>query len=83
METIQHKLQQCDPGVVWLDKDNRILSMNDLAMETFRVQPGELIGEEILQLHPGPSREKVRQLSLIHISEPTRLKTRSRIPSSA
>jgi hypothetical protein len=62
METIQHKLQQCDPGVVWLDKDNRILSMNDLAMETFRVQPGELIGEEILQLHPGPSREKVRQL---------------------
>ncbi len=24
METIQHKLQQFDPGVVWLDKDNRI-----------------------------------------------------------
>ncbi|MBT8429544.1 MAG: LytTR family transcriptional regulator DNA-binding domain-containing protein [Gammaproteobacteria bacterium] len=62
METIQHKLQQFDPGVVWLDKDNRIMSMNDLAMETFRVRPGELIGEEILRLHPEPSREKVRQL---------------------
>jgi hypothetical protein len=62
METIQHKLQQFDPGVVWLDKDNRIISMNGLAMETFRVRPGELIGEEILQLHPEPSREKVRQL---------------------
>ena len=62
VETIQHKLQQFDPGMVWLDKDNRILAMNGVAMETFGTRPGELIGEEILQVHPESSREKVRWL---------------------
>lgn len=62
METIQHKLQQFDPGMVWLDGDNRILAMNSFAMETFGAKPGELIGEEILQLHPESSRDKVKWL---------------------
>ena len=62
METIQHKLQQFDPGMVWLDKDNRILAMNGVAMETLGARPGELIGEEVLQVHPESSREKVRWL---------------------
>ncbi len=62
METIQHKLQQFDPGMVWLDKDNRILAMNGIAMQTLNARPGELIGEEILSIHPERSREKVKWL---------------------
>ncbi len=62
METIQHKLQQFDPGMVWLDKDNRIMAMNAVANETFGARPGELIGEEVLQIHPESSRDKVRWL---------------------
>lgn len=62
VETIQHKLQQFNPGMVWLDKNNRILAMDGVAMETFGARPGELIGEEVLQLHPESSREKVRWL---------------------
>lgn len=62
METIQHKLQQFDPGMVWLDKDNRILAMNGIALETLNARPGELIGEEILSIHPEASREKVKWL---------------------
>jgi PAS domain S-box-containing protein len=62
METIQHKLQQFDPGMVWLDKDNRILAMNGVANETFGARPGELIGEDVLQVHPESSRDKVRWL---------------------
>lgn len=62
METIQHKLQQFDPGMVWLDKDNRILAMNGVAMETLGARPGDLVGEEVLQIHPEASREKVRWL---------------------
>ena len=73
METIQHKLQQFDPGMVWLDKDNRILAMNGLAMETFGAQPGELIGEEILQLHPGvQSREGPVAAGAVILSRPNR-----------
>ena len=62
METIQHKLQQFDPGIVWLDRDNRILAMNGVAMQTLGARPGELVGEEVLQIHPESSREKVRWL---------------------
>lgn len=62
METIQHKLQQFDPGMVWLDKDNHILAMNGVATETLGARPGELIGEEILQIHPEASRQKVKWL---------------------
>ncbi len=62
METIQHKLQEFDPGMVWLDRDNRILAMNGVAMQTFGAGPGELIGEDVLQVHPESSREKVRWL---------------------
>ena len=62
METIQHKLQQFDPGMVWLDKDNHILAMNGIAMETLSARPGDLIGEEILSIHPEKSREKVKWL---------------------
>lgn len=62
METIQHKLQQCEPGMVWLDTDNHIMAMNGVAMDVLKVRPGELIGKEILSIHPKKSRDKVRWL---------------------
>lgn len=62
METIQHKLQQFDPGMVWLDQHNHILAMNGIAMDVLNARPGELIGEEILSIHPERSRDKVRWL---------------------
>ena len=53
METIQHKLQQFDPGMVWLDKDNHILAMNGVAIETLNARPGELIGRRDPVHSPG------------------------------
>jgi hypothetical protein len=61
-ETIQHKLQQFDPGIVWLDASNIIIGMNAVAAETLGDRNGKLIGEEVLQIHPEKSREKVRFL---------------------
>jgi len=62
LESIQHKLQEFDPGIVWLDTSNRITAMNGLAIETLGDVQGKLIGEEVLQLHPEKSRDKVRFL---------------------
>mgnify|MGYP001815704596 CR=1 FL=1 len=61
-ETIQHKLQQFDPGIVWLDERNVITAMNGVAAEVLGDRSGQLIGEEVLSIHPERSREKVRFL---------------------
>ena len=61
-ETIQHKLQQFDPGIVWLDTNNIITGMNGVAAEVLGDRTGQLIGEEVLSIHPERSREKVRFL---------------------
>jgi hypothetical protein len=61
-ETIQHKLQQFDPGIVWLDPQNIIIGMNGVAAEVLGDRTGQLIGEEVLSIHPEKSREKVRFL---------------------
>ncbi len=61
-ETIQHKLQQFDPGIVWLDAKNTITAMNTVAAETLGDKAGRLIGQEVLQIHPEKSREKVKFL---------------------
>lgn len=61
-ETIQHKLQQFDPGIVWLDASNIIVAMNHVAIDTLGDRTGRLIGEEVLQIHPEKSRDKVKFL---------------------
>ncbi len=62
MNTIQHQLQQFDPGIVWLDGKNQVTAMNAIASEIFGANATELIGQEILQFHPESSRAKVAWL---------------------
>jgi hypothetical protein len=69
-ETFQHKLEQFNPGMVWLDADQRITALNDIALhilgpsvqETMGLAPDSLIGSNILQIHPPKSREKIEFL---------------------
>jgi len=62
MGTIQHGLQQSNPGMVWLDNDNRIVAMNAVAIEAFGERPEDLIDREILPMHPESSRDNVKWL---------------------
>lgn len=59
MESFQHQLQRFDPGIVWLDSNNRVVALNGVARRIFGPGAGEVIGQEILQLHPEKSRNKV------------------------
>jgi hypothetical protein len=34
--TFQHKLEQFNPGIVWLDADRRVTAMNDVAIQVLR-----------------------------------------------
>ncbi|GAA4022531.1 LytTR family transcriptional regulator DNA-binding domain-containing protein [Actimicrobium antarcticum] len=69
-ETFQHKLEQFDPGMVWLDADNHVLAMNDTALtilgpaaeHSLGVDPDTLLGIDVLQMHPDKSRDKLRLL---------------------
>jgi len=73
-ETIQHKLQQFDPGIVWLDAKNIIIAMNSVAADTLGDRTGLLVGEEVLKIHPEKSRDKVKflleQASCPNVSPP-------------
>jgi hypothetical protein len=60
LESFQHKLQKFDPGVVWLDGHNRVVAMNAVASRVLGAKVGEVVGTEIVQLHPEKSREKVK-----------------------
>lgn len=62
MDSLLYQLQEFDPGMVWLDSDNIITAMNAVAMETLGDHRGKLIGQEVLQLHPDKSRDKVNFL---------------------
>jgi hypothetical protein len=72
----QHKLEQVNPGMVWLDKAHRITAMNDVALQvlgptakaSLGQEPGSLIGLNVLQFHPPKSREKVEFLLRAHDS---------------
>lgn len=62
METLQYKLQKFDPGVVMLDAEHRVVSMNFLAQKVLGNILGDPIGREVLQLHPEKSRAKIELL---------------------
>jgi len=52
------------PGAITVcDPEGVILEMNDRSVEAFRSQGGEaLLGTNLLECHPEPSRTKVRQM---------------------
>ena len=69
-ETFVHKLEQCDPGIVWLDTSNHIVALNNVALEilgpaaeqSLGVSSDKLLGIDVLQMHPDKSRNKLRLL---------------------
>jgi len=69
-QTFQHKLEQFDPGMVWLDPSNHVIALNDVALrilgpaaeQSLGVSPDNLLGIDVLQMHPDKSRDKLRLL---------------------
>ncbi|QIT56228.1 PAS domain-containing protein [Aquisalimonas sp. 2447] len=62
MPTFEHRLQQFDPGVIWLDRDHHVSGMNGVASQILGVRIGDVLGHEVLQLHPEKSRDKIAWL---------------------
>lgn len=62
LESFQHKLEKFDPGIVWLDRNNRVVALNGMASRVLSVRVGQVIGTEVTQLHPEKSRKKVEFL---------------------
>jgi hypothetical protein len=69
-ETFQHRLEQFNPGVVWLDAQGRVSAFNDVALQilgpageqSLGVAQDKLFGIDVVQLHPAKSRDKLRFL---------------------
>ena len=69
-ETFQHRLEQFNPGVVWLDPQGRVTAFNDVALQilgpageqSLGVEQDRLFGIDVVQLHPEKSRDKLRFL---------------------
>ncbi|MBN3763591.1 LytTR family DNA-binding domain-containing protein [Burkholderia sp. Ac-20365] len=69
-ETFQHRLEQFNPGVVWLDAQGRVSAFNDVALQvlgpageqSLGVAQDKLFGIDVVQLHPEKSRDKLRFL---------------------
>lgn len=59
LESFQHKLEKFDPGMVWLDRSNRVTALNIIASRILGVSVGQVVGTEVTQLHPEKSRRKV------------------------
>lgn len=67
-ETFQHKLEQFNPGVVWLDPAGSVTAFNDVALQilgpaaeqSLGVKQDKLFGIDVVQLHPEKSRDKLR-----------------------
>jgi LytTR family transcriptional regulator, CO-responsive transcriptional regulator RcoM len=65
--SFQHKLEQFNPGIVWLDAERRVTAMNDVAIQVLRpaAEPSlglpldAMFGIDVLMLHPPKSREKI------------------------
>lgn len=62
METFEYKLQKFDPGVILLDENNNVCSMNNVAIRVLGSIRGNPIGRSVFQLHPEKSREKIQWL---------------------
>lgn len=69
-ESLQHRLQRLELGIVWLDTENHVIGFNDIAWQllapageqTLGVPRDRLLGIDLLQLHPAKSREKLALL---------------------
>ena len=69
-ESLQHRLERLDLGMVWIDTENRVTGFNDIAWQllapageqTLGVPRDRLIGIDLLALHPVKSREKLALL---------------------
>ncbi|POR51475.1 LytTR family transcriptional regulator [Paraburkholderia eburnea] len=69
-ETFQHKLEQFNPGMVWLDAQGNVTAFNDVAMQvlgpageqSLGVTQDRLFGIDVVKLHPEKSRDKLRFL---------------------
>lgn len=69
-ETFQHRLEQFNPGMVWLDAQGRVSAFNDVALQilgpageqSLGVAQDKLFGIDVVQLHPVKSRDKLRFL---------------------
>jgi len=69
-ESLQHRLQRLELGMVWLDTNSHVIGFNDIAWQllapageqTLGVSREKLVGIDILQLHPAKSREKLALL---------------------
>jgi PAS domain S-box-containing protein len=70
-ESIQHALEQFEPGIIWLDEHHVITAMNALASDTFGDRNAQLIGQQLLDIHAEKSREKIRAL-FAQASSPTK-----------
>jgi LytTR family transcriptional regulator, CO-responsive transcriptional regulator RcoM len=69
-ETFQHKLEQFNPGIVWLDPHGHVTAFNDVALQilgpageqSLGVTQDRLFGIDVVKLHPEKSRDKLRFL---------------------
>jgi LytTR family transcriptional regulator, CO-responsive transcriptional regulator RcoM len=69
-ESLQHRLERLDLGMVWVDNENRVIGFNEVAWQllapageqTLGVPRDRLIGIDLLALHPTKSREKLALL---------------------
>jgi len=69
-ESLQHRLQRLDLGMVWLDTENHVTGFNDIAWQllapageqTLGISRDQLVGINLLQLHPEKSRQKLALL---------------------
>ena len=69
-ETFQHRLEQFNPGVVWLDAQGHVTAFNDVALQvlgpageqSLGVAQDKLFGIDVVALHPEKSRDKLRFL---------------------
>jgi LytTR family transcriptional regulator, CO-responsive transcriptional regulator RcoM len=62
MQSLLYQLERFEIGVVWLDRERRVIGMNDFASATLKVAPGVVFLQEVLSFHPERSRDKVKWL---------------------